>query len=143
MISNIKAIVLNKLIDLMSSFIENKKKFPLTYFSQLKKEKQFCRIDSVEIEKILNGNLLDIVDVGARGGIENDFIKYRKLLNLFLFEADPQEALRLKIQDPKASVFDSIVGSDCLSNKKLNIGTRAGTSSSFEIDLSYLDFYCV
>lgn len=142
MLNKLKNIILNKLINLMSSFIESKKNVPLSYFSQLKKENEYCQVDPVEIQKILNGNMLNVVDVGARGGIEKEFIKYRHLLDLFLFEADPQEALRLQLLDPKATVFDSIIGSGFQDSKKLNIGTRAGTSSNFDIDISYLDFYC-
>jgi FkbM family methyltransferase len=142
MLNKQKTFLLDKLINLISLFIERKKKFSLSYFAQLNKESQFCQVNPIVIENILNGNKLNIVDVGARGGIEIEFIKYRHLINLFLCEADPQEAQALRTLDPKATVFDSIIGSEYSKLKKLNIGTRAGTSSNFDIDISYLDFYC-
>lgn len=124
----------------MCDFIEKRTNYPLQYFAQLRGEDRFCLASGEEISRILRGDKINVVDVGARGGLEKSFEKYRALCNITFCEADSQEAERLR-NEGGAKVFDCIVGSDA-DTKKLIIGKHPGTSSSLNISPRFLDFYC-
>lgn len=136
-----KKIIKDKLFTLMCEFIEKRTNYPLQYFAQLRAEGRFCQAPSADIAQILGGNKITVVDVGARGGLEKSLERYRALLDVTYCEADPVEAARLKEQGG-AHVFDCIVGRDESEYRNLTVGAHPGTSSCFEINSDYLDFYC-
>lgn len=130
-----------KLFELMCEFIERKSNYPLQYFAQLRAEQLFFRTPPEEIANILGNERIVVVDVGARGGLEESLKRYLSLLEIVLCEADPEEAARLKTLG-YACVFDCIVGRDESDQRSLNVGTHRGTSSCLKLNSNYLDFYC-
>lgn len=136
-----KKAIKEKLFELLCEFIEHKSNYPLQYFAQLRAEKLFFQTPPEEIANILGNEKIVVVDVGARGGLEECLKRYLSLLNVTLCEADPEEAARLKTLG-YACVFDCIVGRDESDQRSLSVGTHPGTSSCFEVNSDYLDFYC-
>lgn len=130
-----------KILQLMCGLIERGTGYPLQYFAQLNAENRFCKAPPEDIEQLLQGERIVVVDVGARGGLEVGFQPYRSLLDITYCEADPTEAARLAEQQD-ARVFDCIVGRDGASHRSLVIGAHPGTSSCFGLNSDYLDFYC-
>lgn len=114
------------------------KKYNLIYLAQREAEKKFFRVTPTEIENVLKGQKIAIFDIGARGGLEDDFRPYEKMLEAALIEPDPVEADALESKG--YFVVKSLLG-ERQGKRVLNVGHHGGTSSYFLPDGQFLEMY--
>jgi len=100
--------------------------YSLVQISQIESEKKFFRVTIDRIKKILSGEKISVLDVGARGGVESDFDKYREFLNIILVEPDPKESEALAESGYKT--ISTLLGNFNGTNF-LKVGKHLGTSS--------------
>jgi len=58
------------------------KRYNLIHRAQFEAERKFFKCPPEKIEKILGDEKIGVLDVGARGGVEDGLIKYRQFLSI-------------------------------------------------------------
>ena len=108
----------------------------LVCVAQRESESKFFRVEANVIKKILNGNKLNVLDIGASGGIEDGFKKYNHLLNIILVEPDPEALLQNRKGD---TVIKNLIGGK---DEKvfLNICKSRMVSSILDLNGEFLDY---
>ncbi len=101
----------------------------LVRLSQQETEAKFFRASPRTVEQMLDGRRLQLFDVGARGGIEAGWARYRALVDATLVEPDPQEAVRLEAEG--YHVIPKLIGGE-VGTGILNLCQKGGSSSTLE-----------
>jgi FkbM family methyltransferase len=103
--------------------------FDLVSMSQREAQAKFFRAPPKSVMEALKGAKLQLLDVGARGGIESGWQPYRHLIETILAEPDPQEAARLEAEG--YHVIPRLIGGR-LGTGVLNLCEKGGASSVLE-----------
>jgi len=106
--------------------------------AQREAESKFFRVETSVIEEILNGSKLNVLDIGARAGMEYGLKKYSHLLNITLVEPDPEESPFLKRKG--INFVEKLIGGK-EGKGVLNICRKRANSSTFEPNGRFLDYY--
>ena len=112
-------------------------RYDITAINTIGREGKFFRVKASVIEKLLNGFKLNVIDIGARGGIEGGLKNYNHLLSITLVEPD-KEAIFKKTNG--INVIRKLIG-EKNGKSKLNICKKGGVSSILDPNGPFLDYY--
>jgi hypothetical protein len=101
-------------------------------------ESKFFRASPQRVAELLGGSRLQLFDVGARGGIETGWARYRDSIDATLAEPDPAEAARLGAAGYR--VIPSLIGGS-VGRGVLNLCEKGGSSSTLEPGGAFQHFY--
>ncbi len=91
------------------------------------------------LERVLGGQIVKIIDVGARHGFHKRWKQFNQCLRIFLFEPDPiayQELLEIYRGDSGVKSFNTALSSGG-ENLKIHVTASPDSSSPFEHDQAF------
>lgn len=112
--------------------------FDVVGLGQRAGEARWFRATPDSVAALLGGRRLQVFDVGARGGIEPGWQRYRSLIDATLAEPDPAEAQRLTALG--YHVIPSLIGGT-VGRGVLNLCEKGGSSSTLEPSGAFQHFY--
>jgi FkbM family methyltransferase len=119
-------VLVQRILEFILSKLSNK--VDVVALAQNSLIRNFSSISAEKISKIMNGERILILDIGARGGIGSEFIKYKKNISSVMLEANKNELWNLELKKGvRSQVINKLL---CQSNGSANLYITRNKSRS-------------